>query len=82
MSGEIKVGAMLLAGSAIAPAQLAALSTGATPEPPKTAQPKMSAEFDAAIMKMLATLPEKRFQNAAELRSELERIAKGNLVGV
>ena len=34
MSSRIKVSAMLLAGSAIAPVQLAALSTGAAPEAP------------------------------------------------
>lgn len=46
------------------------------PQHPSEVEPKIPKDVDAAIMKMLAKDPTKRFQTAAELTAALEQLAK------
>lgn len=48
----------------------------AEPESPRKFQMGVPGLFESVVMKMLAKLPEERFQTAAEVVSELERIGK------
>src|SRR5262249_7280366 len=44
------------------------------PTPPRQLQPTVPAPLDAVVMKMLSKLPEQRYQTAALLLTELERM--------
>lgn len=48
----------------------------ADPEKPKRFQMSIPDLFEGAVLKMLAKLPEQRYQTAAELLADLERVAK------
>jgi serine/threonine protein kinase len=48
----------------------------ADPEKPKKYQLSIPDQFEGVVLKMLAKRPEDRYQNAAELLKELERVAK------
>ena len=48
-----------------------------TPRLPSELNPDVPPELDAVVMKMLAKNPENRYQNAAELREDLERVRQG-----
>jgi serine/threonine protein kinase len=50
------------------------------PTPPRQLQPAVPPPFDAIVMKMIAKQPEERYQTAAVLLSELERM--GQTLGV
>jgi serine/threonine protein kinase len=52
------------------------------PENPRTYQPAVPAAFAEAVLKLLAKRPEDRFQKAAELLVELDRIARAERVDV
>jgi formylglycine-generating enzyme required for sulfatase activity len=45
------------------------------PRPPRTHNPTVHPDFEAAVLRCLAKKPEARFQSAAELVQELERLA-------
>ena len=48
----------------------------AEPEKPKKYQLSIPDQFEGVVLKMLAKRPEDRYQTAAELLKELERVAK------
>jgi serine/threonine protein kinase len=48
----------------------------AEPEKPKKYQLAIPDQFEGVVLKMLAKRPEERYQTAAELLKELERVAK------
>src|SRR5262249_6811217 len=48
----------------------------AEPEPPRKYQMGVPGLFEGVVLKMLAKIPEHRYQTAAEVVSELERIGK------
>jgi serine/threonine protein kinase len=52
------------------------------PQSPKLHQPALPAAFEAVVMRLLEKEPEDRFQRAAELLAELDRIARAERVEV
>jgi serine/threonine protein kinase len=53
-----------------------ALVRTAAPVPPKKYQMAVSDQFEGVVLKMLGKRPEERYQSAAELLAQLERVAK------
>lgn len=50
------------------------------PLPPSMINPDVSPELEAVVMKALAKNPENRYQNAVEMRADLERLLEGTPV--
>lgn len=50
------------------------------PVPPSRMNPEVPAELDAIVMKALAKNPANRYQSSAEMRSDLQRILRGEKV--
>lgn len=48
------------------------------PVPPSQRQPGISAELDAVVLTALAKKPEKRYQSAADMHADLQRVGSGS----
>lgn len=58
-------------------ATIAAILHG-TPQPPSSLRTDLPPEFDPVLLRALAKQPRERYQNAAELAADLERLLRGS----
>lgn len=62
------------------------LLTGQLPlgnfEPPSSVLPRLDKRIDAIVLKTLSRKPSQRYQNASQLKSDIDQVSSGNLVYV
>ncbi len=59
------------------PVEIAMRHLSDTPQPPSIKRPEIPPDLDMIVLRALAKNPDDRFQTAAEMAAELERVAQG-----
>jgi len=72
---ELLTGAVPFNGET--PVEIAMRHLSDTPQPPSMKRPEIPPDLDMIVLRALAKNPDDRFQTAAEMDAELERVAQG-----